>query len=163
MNSIIKLQWPWPTSRPEDRSLHQPSQWPWHPQVMDQAAISGVSLLARVKINLNIIYLQIKYSHRKISRFILSGLFFHRETNIRSYVSFGQGQWSLSIFTWNLLMESRTRMTPPGVFSETFSSHLGNSSTSLIGSAVRAGGEFTFCINCQRMINNVALYWIMSI
>lgn len=124
---------------------------------MDQAAISGVSLLARVKINLNIIHLQFKYPHRKFLD-SYKVVLFHRETNIKSYVSFGQGQWSLSIFTWNLLMESRTNMTPPGVFSETFSSHLGNSSTSLIGSAVRAGGEFTFCINCQRMINNVALY-----
>ena len=48
--------------------------------------------------------------------------------------------------TWNLSNESRTRMTPP-TLDEIFSNHRGNSSTSLTGSEVNAGGEDTCCIS----------------
>mgnify|MGYP001794228040 FL=1 len=50
--------------------------------------------------------------------------------------------------TWNLSRPSMTTVTPLGVFMETFSSHLGNSSISRVGSHVNIGGLTACCINC---------------
>ena len=50
-----------------------------------------------------------------------------------------------------------TSIMPSGRRDDTRSNHLGNSSMSLLGSQVNAGGEVTYCINCKG-INTIRNY-----